>query len=112
MDLQEDSAIARAVRTGDETTFGELAQQHRGELRAHCYRMLGSLADAEDLVQETLVKAWRARGSFEGRSPLRSWLYRIATNACLDFLESRKQRVSGGVVTSNEAELGRQGAKP
>jgi RNA polymerase sigma-70 factor, ECF subfamily len=108
MDLQEDSALTRAVRTGDETTFGELAQRHRAELRAHCYRMLGSLADAEDLVQETLVKAWRARESFEGRSSLRSWLYRIATNACLDFLDSRKQRMSGGIVTSNEAELGPQ----
>lgn len=67
--------------------------------------MLGSFADAEDLVQDTLVKAWRARESFEGRSAMRPWLYRIATNACLDFLDSRKQRVSGGVVTSSEAEL-------
>ena len=108
MDLQNDSAIAEAVRTGDEAAFGELAERHRGELRAHCYRMLGSFADAEDLVQDTLVKAWRARDSFEGRSSLRSWLYRIATNACLDFLDSRKQRVSGGVVTSNEADLGPQ----
>ena len=115
MDLQnerertsEDIAMAEAVRRGDEAAFGELAERHRGELRAHCYRMLGSFADAEDLVQDTLVKAWRARESFEGRSAMRSWLYRIATNACLDFLDSRKQRVSGGVVTSSEAELGPQ----
>lgn len=116
MDMQDtragtsdDSAkVAEAVRSGDEAAFGELAKRHRGELRAHCYRMLGSFADAEDLVQDTLVKAWRARESFEGRSSLRSWLYRIATNACLDFLDSRKQRVSCGVVTSNEPELGPQ----
>lgn len=104
----EDVALAEAVRSGDEAAFGELAERHRAELRAHCYRMLGSFADAEDLVQDTLVKAWRARESFEGRSAVRSWLYRIATNACLDFLESRKQRVSGGVVTSSEAALGPQ----
>lgn len=104
----DDRAIVEALQTGDDAAFGKLTERHRGELRAHCYRMLGSFADAEDLVQDTLVKAWRARQSFEGRSSLRSWLYRIATNACLDFLDSRKQRVSGGVVTSNEAELGLQ----
>lgn len=104
----EDVAMAAAVRAGDEAAFGELSERYRGELRAHCYRMLGSLADAEDLVQETFVKAWRARVSFEGRSAVRSWLYRIATNACLDFLDARKQRVSGGTVTSAEPQLGPQ----
>ncbi|MEV7802275.1 RNA polymerase subunit sigma-70 [Microbispora sp. NPDC088329] len=75
-----------AVRAGDGAVFGELAARHRHELRVHCYRMLGSFTDAEDLVQETLLRAWRARESFEGRSTFRAWLYRIATNACLDAL--------------------------
>lgn len=96
------------ARAGDGEAFGELTEPHLRELRVHCYRMLGSLADSEDLVQETLLKAWRGRSSFEGRAKLRSWLYRIATNACLDFLEARKQRSSGGVVTSAEAQLGSQ----
>lgn len=102
----ESERLTAAVRADDEAAFTEVAHRYRPELRVHCYRMVGSLADSEDLVQETLLKAWRGRAGFEGRAAVRSWLYKIATNTCLDFLESRKQRRSGGAVTSAEAELG------
>ena len=82
-----------AARAGDEAAFAALVEPHRRELQVHCYRMLGSLEDSEDLVQETFLRAWRNRASFEGRSSFRAWLYRIATNACLDSLERRPRRV-------------------
>jgi len=104
----EHDELAEALRAGDEDAFTQLANRHRAELKAHCYRMLGSLADAEDLTQETWLKAWRARSAFEGRASVRSWLYKIATNACLDFLESRKERRSGDNITSAEASRGPQ----
>ncbi len=77
----------------DRPAFEALVEQHRRELQVHCYRMLGSFEDAEDLVQETFLRAWRRRDTFEGRSQVRTWLYRIATNACLDTLASRARRI-------------------
>lgn len=85
--------LLEATRRGDDDAFGRLADPYRGGLHAHCYRLLGSAADAEDALQETLLRAWRALPQFEGRSSLRSWLYKIATNACLRAIEQRSRRV-------------------
>jgi RNA polymerase sigma-70 factor (ECF subfamily) len=85
--------LLAAARDGDEDAFAQLVAGHRGELHAHCYRMLGSLHDAEDALQEALLREWRAIGRFEGRSSLRSWLYTIATNVCLDAIARRPKRV-------------------
>ncbi|MEU0963018.1 RNA polymerase subunit sigma-70 [Micromonospora aurantiaca] len=83
----------------DEPAFTGLAQRHRRELHVHCYRMLGSFEDAEDTVQETFLRAWRRRDTFAGRSTFRAWLYRIATNACLDRLaKCRPEPATGGEV--------------
>jgi RNA polymerase sigma-70 factor (ECF subfamily) len=86
-------ALLDAARSGDEDAFGRLVEVHRAELHAHCYRMLGSVHDAEDALQDALLRAWRGLGGFEGRSSLRSWLYTIATNACLKAIERRPRLV-------------------
>ena len=83
--------ISRA-RAGDGEAFRALTEPHRRELQVHCYRMLGSLQDAEDALQETLLAAWQGVGGFEGRASIRTWLYRIATNTCLNALRSASRR--------------------
>jgi RNA polymerase sigma-70 factor (TIGR02960 family) len=85
------STLARA-RAGDQQAFRELSDPYRRELQVHCYRMLGSLQDAEDMLQETLVAAWRGLARFEGRASVRAWLYRIATNRCLNALRDAGRR--------------------
>jgi len=88
----DESTLLPAVRAGDELAFQRLTDKYRRELLVHCYRMLGSLDDAEDMLQETLLRAWRGLDSFQGRSAVRPWLYKIATNVCLDAIASRKRR--------------------
>jgi DNA-directed RNA polymerase specialized sigma24 family protein len=80
---RREEELLRRARTGDESAFAELADGFRAELQLHCYRIIGSVEDAEDQVQETLLAAWRGLQRLEGRASLRSWLYRIATNRCL-----------------------------
>jgi RNA polymerase sigma-70 factor (TIGR02960 family) len=90
-DALGDATLARA-RAGDDEAFRELTEPHRRELQLHCYRILGSTQDAEDVVQETLLAAWRGLEAFEGRASVRAWLYRIATNRCLNALRARSRR--------------------
>jgi RNA polymerase sigma-70 factor, ECF subfamily len=87
----EQELLVRA-RAGDEEAFRRIVEDHRSALLAHCYRMLGSLHDAEDAFQDTLIRAWRGLSGFGGRSSLSTWLYRIATNACLDMIARRPKR--------------------
>ncbi len=84
--------VVAAATAGDESAFSELVHRYGRELRAHCHRMLGSYEDAEDLTQETFLRAWRSRDSFRGNSSFRAWLHRIATNACLTALDRRSGR--------------------
>jgi RNA polymerase sigma-70 factor, ECF subfamily len=85
--------LLEAARAGDEHAYARLVERHRGELHAHCYRMLGSVHDAEDALQDALLRAWRGLPRFQRRSSVRSWLYKIATNACLDVIARRPKRV-------------------
>ena len=85
--------LLEAARAGDDDAFRRLIEPHRRELHAHCYRMLGSLHDAEDALQDAMLRAWRGLRRFAARSSLRSWLYKITTNACLDAIARRPKRV-------------------
>jgi RNA polymerase sigma-70 factor (ECF subfamily) len=95
----EERAVVAAAQAGDQAAFAGLVERHRPELQVHCYRMLGSWQESEDLVQETFLRAWRGRQSYQGRSTFRAWLYRIATNACLDFLARHPRRPLARQVT-------------
>jgi len=89
-----DQTVSAAI-AGDEPAFATLTERHRRELHVHCYRMLASFDEAEDAVQETFLKAWRGRSGFDGGAQFRAWLYRIATNVCLDMLRRNSRRTSG-----------------
>jgi len=91
--LETDPLVA-AAKAGDEAAFATLVERHRRELHVHCYRMVGSFEEAEDLVQETFLRAWRSRDTFAGGPGFRAWLYRIATNASLDAIRARSRRVA------------------
>ena len=103
----DEAEFMGVARSGDAGRFALLTERYRRELLVHCYRMLASYEDAQDLTQETFLRAWARRESFQGRASLRTWMYRIATNACLDFLEKRRDRTpipiemegAGGAVT-------------
>lgn len=92
MVTQDETPHLSAARAGNQEAFAHLIEPHRKQLLVHCYRILGSAEDAEDMLQETFVKAWRHLNTFEGRSSLRAWLYKIATHAALDALDSRQVR--------------------
>jgi RNA polymerase sigma-70 factor (ECF subfamily) len=92
--------LAEGAAAGIEADFAELARRNETRIRLHCYRMLGSLHDADDALQETMIKAWRGIGTFEGRSSVGTWLYRIATNTCLNMLRSRPRVVLPEVFTA------------
>lgn len=91
--MVDDLALLNAARGGDEAAFRTLVTPFRRELRAHCYRMAGSLDQADDLLQDSLLRAWRGLTAFEGRSTLRTWLYRVTTSACVDALQNKSARM-------------------
>jgi RNA polymerase sigma-70 factor, ECF subfamily len=101
LDADEPTLLGLAQR-GDESAFGDLVEAYRAELHAHCYRMLGSVHDAEDALQDALLRAWKGLPGFEGRSSVRSWMYTIATNAALDIARRRPRRESlAGIWTAD-----------
>ena len=87
-----DHALLDRARSGDEDAFAELTGPHRRELHVHCYRMLGSFEDADDAVQDTLLAAWRGLAGFQARASVRTWLYRVATNTCLNQIRTASRR--------------------
>ena len=104
-----ESKLLDAARGGNQGAFRQLVESHRNELHAHCYRMLGSVHDADDALQETLLRAWRGLATFESRSSVPTWLYRIATNVCLDAIAQRPRRalpVDRGPAAGPDDELG------
>jgi RNA polymerase sigma-70 factor, ECF subfamily len=106
----QERRLLEAARAGDEDAFARIAEGHRGRLHAHCYRMLGSLHDAEDALQETLLRAWRGLPRFSGRSAMHTWLHKIATNVCLDAIARRPKRVLpvdyGPATTTQHTDVG------
>ena len=106
--LLHEHELLDAARSGDEDAFRRIVEEHRLPLQAHCYRMLGSMQDAEDALQETFLRAWRGLSEFGGRSSLRTWLYRIATNVCIDASSRKSKRMLptdvGPVSQSNDVD--------
>jgi RNA polymerase sigma-70 factor (ECF subfamily) len=103
-----DQQLIAAATSGDGAAFSALVERHRAELQVHAYRMLGSLEDAQDAVQDALLRAWRSRKTYDGRSTFRAWLYRITTNACLRILERRPRRL----VPAEAGPAAEVGARP
>lgn len=103
-------AAAAAIRAGDQSAFTAVAERHRRELLIHCYRMLGSFHDAEDALQDAFLRAWRYRESLEDGAPIRPWLYRVATNACLDAIARDRRRSALARAAAEESDASRLGA--
>jgi RNA polymerase sigma-70 factor (ECF subfamily) len=110
--LIREHELVAAARKGDEDAFRHLVEPHRAQLHAHCYRMLGSLHDAEDVLQEALLRAWRGFARFDGRSAVRTWLYRITTNACLDAIARRPKRILPMDYGPPDAHAGEESSTP
>src|SRR5215469_8959874 len=91
--MKHDDALLQAAQRNEEGAFELLIEPYRRELRAHCYRMAGSLHEADDLLQESLLRVWKGLPRFERRSNLRTWLYKVTTNVCLDALDRRQPRL-------------------